>query len=298
MLVLHLYRPATPDRLAGDRHTISRRHGARGGFGGPFSCSRGRTPESGAAPTARGRREHDQRWGTRARTHASRVADAQDTMAIGVPIRGARLVVVRCGDERAATLVRRTISGSRRVQVACIRPAEMTALVAEYPRRADQIRRAGDAVRVATTACRTGGIITAGISSPLDNASQVAAAYQEATEAASLAVELSKPWAIADEHWAILGTRRLTMHLTSALTLANPLSRLRQYDNEQGTDLVTTIGTWLARNCDTASTAAALSVHPNTLRYRLRRAGEVSGLDLADAKVRALTLLLAGPSSV
>lgn len=222
----------------------------------------------------------------------------QDTMAIGVPIRGARLVVVRCGDERAATLVRRTISGSRRVQVACIRPAEMTALVAEYPRRADQIRRAGDAVRVATTACRTGGTITAGISSPLDNASQVAAAYQEATEAASLAVELSKPWAIADEHWAVLGTRRLTTHLTSALTLANPLSRLRQYDNEQGTDLVTTIGTWLARNCDTASTAAALSVHPNTLRYRLRRAGEVSGLDLADAKVRALTLLLAGPSSV
>ena len=221
----------------------------------------------------------------------------QDAMAIGVPIRDARLLVLRCGDERAATLVRRTISGNRRVQATCIRPAEVTVLVAAYPRRADQVRRAADAVRVAATACRTGASITAGISSPLDDASQVAAAYQEAIEAASLAAELEEPWAIADEHWAVLGTRRLTVHLTSALTLVNPLSRLRQYDDEQGTDLVTTIGTWLASNCDTASTAAALSVHPNTLRYRLRRAGEVSGLDLADAKVRALTLLLAGSSS-
>ena len=41
--------------------------------------------------------------------------------------------------------------------------------------------------------------------------------------------------------------------------------------------------------------AGALHVHVNTLRYRLRRAGEVSGLDLSQSRQRfAAQLLTAG----
>ncbi len=42
-----------------------------------------------------------------------------------------------------------------------------------------------------------------------------------------------------------------------------------------------------------APAATALRVHPNTLRYRLRRIGEVSGLDLGDPQSRfAATIAL------
>lgn len=37
--------------------------------------------------------------------------------------------------------------------------------------------------------------------------------------------------------------------------------------------------------------AAALFIHPNTLRYRLRRLEEVSGLDLADPEQRFAAML-------
>jgi DNA-binding PucR family transcriptional regulator len=40
-----------------------------------------------------------------------------------------------------------------------------------------------------------------------------------------------------------------------------------------------------------AAAAERLGVHPNTLRYRLRRAVELSGLDLGDADERLVTEL-------
>ena len=39
------------------------------------------------------------------------------------------------------------------------------------------------------------------------------------------------------------------------------------------------------------SAAAATFVHPNTLRYRLRRLAEVSGLELADPEQRFAAML-------
>ena len=45
---------------------------------------------------------------------------------------------------------------------------------------------------------------------------------------------------------------------------------------------------WLTANGETTSTAAALSLHPNSLRYRIKRIQEITGMDLDDADVRAL----------
>jgi hypothetical protein len=75
---------------------------------------------------------------------------------------------------------------------------------------------------------------------------------------------------------------------------ATPLSRLREYDERTSGDLVPTLSAWCAAGGDVAAAAAALHVHVNTLRYRLRRAGLVSGLDLSRPRqVLALQLLLA-----
>ncbi|MEU6118070.1 helix-turn-helix domain-containing protein [Streptomyces sp. NPDC047117] len=66
---------------------------------------------------------------------------------------------------------------------------------------------------------------------------------------------------------------------------------LLAYEAEHGTDLPRTVAVHLAFFGDAAATARHLGVHPNTLRYRLRRVRELFGLDLEDADVRLLTEL-------
>jgi GAF domain-containing protein len=56
--------------------------------------------------------------------------------------------------------------------------------------------------------------------------------------------------------------------------------RLAEYDAQRGSQLVTTLEEFLRRHGNISSTSEALYVHPNTLRQRLRRIAELSGLDL------------------
>ncbi|HEX8601885.1 MAG TPA: sugar diacid recognition domain-containing protein [Pseudoduganella sp.] len=49
-----------------------------------------------------------------------------------------------------------------------------------------------------------------------------------------------------------------------------------------------TLETWFARNENSAATAQALGIHRNTLDYRLRRIGELTGLDLARSEDKLL----------
>jgi DNA-binding PucR family transcriptional regulator len=55
------------------------------------------------------------------------------------------------------------------------------------------------------------------------------------------------------------------------------------YDTKQGADLVSTLSSFLECRGNYDAAAAALSVHRNTLKYRLRRIREISGHDLKDA---------------
>jgi DNA-binding PucR family transcriptional regulator len=65
-----------------------------------------------------------------------------------------------------------------------------------------------------------------------------------------------------------------------------PVHRLLDYDRRHRTQLVTTLETYLDCSTDVAQASAALNVHPNTLRYRLRRCASIGGLDLADPNQR------------
>jgi GAF domain-containing protein len=58
------------------------------------------------------------------------------------------------------------------------------------------------------------------------------------------------------------------------------VSRLAEYDAQRGAQLVATLEEFLRRHGSISATSEALYVHPNTLRQRLRRIGELSGLDL------------------
>ncbi|GII90419.1 PucR family transcriptional regulator [Sinosporangium siamense] len=70
-----------------------------------------------------------------------------------------------------------------------------------------------------------------------------------------------------------------------------PYQRLLRHDAEHGTGLVATLKAYLDAFGDVNAASAAVHVHPNTFRYRLRRLTEIGGLDLADPDARlAVTL--------
>jgi DNA-binding PucR family transcriptional regulator len=75
-------------------------------------------------------------------------------------------------------------------------------------------------------------------------------------------------------------------------------ARLSAYDTEKRTELLGTVRAWLDSHGDTVAAAEAQHVHPNTFRYRLRRAHEIGGVDLAHPRERFaldLQLRLFGP---
>jgi GAF domain-containing protein/sugar diacid utilization regulator len=58
------------------------------------------------------------------------------------------------------------------------------------------------------------------------------------------------------------------------------VTRIAEYDRQRQTALLRTLEEFLRRRGNISATAEALYVHPNTLRQRLRRIQELSGLDL------------------
>lgn len=72
---------------------------------------------------------------------------------------------------------------------------------------------------------------------------------------------------------------------------ATPLGDLERHDRRHGSDLVATVRTFLQHGGDVANSAAALHVHPNTLRNRLRRCKDGCGVDLADSDTRLVLMV-------
>jgi hypothetical protein len=70
-----------------------------------------------------------------------------------------------------------------------------------------------------------------------------------------------------------------------------PVAQLLAYDEEHSTNLVETLRAWLEAFGDVIAASAAMYVHPNTFRYRLRRLAEVGQLDLADPEARFAAML-------
>ncbi|KRE91392.1 PucR family transcriptional regulator [Arthrobacter sp. Soil764] len=86
----------------------------------------------------------------------------------------------------------------------------------------------------------------------------------------------------------LAATFRAAPHLLSAAA-----RRIKEYDAEFGTGYALTLRTYLDCSRDSARTAAALSLHQNTLRYRLKRLRDLFGVDLdqpADTLVLWLSL--------
>lgn len=70
-----------------------------------------------------------------------------------------------------------------------------------------------------------------------------------------------------------------------------PIARLVEHEGGNSGTLVQTLHAWLDAFGDVATAASAMAVHTNTFRYRLRRAAEVSGLDLGNSNARFIAML-------
>ena len=77
------------------------------------------------------------------------------------------------------------------------------------------------------------------------------------------------------ERWLVDDAAALRGLVGAVLDIAS------SYDEKHRSDLVPTLRTWMEQRRDTARTAKALAVHPNTVAYRLRRFQELTGRDLS-----------------
>jgi DNA-binding PucR family transcriptional regulator len=69
------------------------------------------------------------------------------------------------------------------------------------------------------------------------------------------------------------------------------LDTLVEYDARHASDLVPSVLAFLEALGDVRTAANRLHIHPNTLRYRVRRATEIAGIDLDDPRQRLVTQL-------
>ncbi len=66
------------------------------------------------------------------------------------------------------------------------------------------------------------------------------------------------------------------------------LRKLLEYDRKHSANLCESVETYLREHGDVRNAATALQVHPNTLRYRIRRVEDILGMDLTDPTDRLL----------
>ena len=217
---------------------------------------------------------------------------AEDAVAAGLSFADARLLVARLPDPQTAVRLVEQLRTDRGAVAIWQPPANLVVVARGMPRHAQDDRGRRAALRIAGAVLRAAPSASVGVSSPLTGADQVHAAKVEALDAALIAGSSTVRVGFADERWAELTAMRLARQGKRALPLDNPLTRLRRYDERRGTDFARTLSIWLDANGDTATTAAAMSLHPNTLRYRIRRLQDICGLDLDDPDARALAHLL------
>ncbi|MEU6999805.1 helix-turn-helix domain-containing protein [Nonomuraea sp. NPDC046570] len=136
--------------------------------------------------------------------------------------------------------------------------------------------------------------VFAGVGGPASPA-QLPASRQEADE--SLALRATRPGralAVAyDESWDEILLQRLRAAASAGRTPARgPVAELTRHDAEHSTRYIATLRAWLEAQGDLAVAAGRLGVHPNTVRYRLRKMAELTNLQL-DLPEKRLAMLIA-----
>ncbi|MFC7960836.1 PucR family transcriptional regulator [Rhodococcoides kroppenstedtii] len=135
--------------------------------------------------------------------------------------------------------------------------------------------------------------LRAAVAVPVDGLAEVAAARGEVDRVldgtSGGADPVARVTTLASSRTPVL-LAEIARVLAADPTLRDPrLDVLVDYDRRTSSDLCASVAAYLRNPDDVRRAAAAVHVHPNTLRYRLRRAQALSGLDLTDPDTRLLT---------
>ncbi len=124
--------------------------------------------------------------------------------------------------------------------------------------------------------------VAIGVSSTCVGEAAFADGFAEAQQALVGTVALSgKPTVLAyDDLGAYKYLLRVAVDGGIRDATVDAVGKLAEYDAQRGAQLLTTLEEFLRRHGSISATSEALYVHPNTLRQRLRRIAELSGLDL------------------
>ncbi len=137
---------------------------------------------------------------------------------------------------------------------------------------------------------RLGRSGTVGMSAGCAEPAALARAIGEAELMLEMVVQSGAP--IACEVDRSSGTYRLLFRVLAShpeevqLLFDDTVAPLVGYDDQYSTDLVATLQTYLANNCNMNATAGAIFAHRHTVAYRLERIRELTGLDPAHSEDR------------
>jgi len=147
-----------------------------------------------------------------------------------------------------------------------------------------RVPSAGEAAlveRIQAVHAEIGSAASIGISNPCAGAPSFQAGFEEAGHALLGSVIRGTPGVMTYEE---LGPYKYLLRMSIDSTVRDSqrdlVAKIAEYDRQRQTSLLKTLEEFLRRRGNISATAEALYVHPNTLRQRLRRIQELSGLDL------------------
>ncbi|WP_407313191.1 PucR family transcriptional regulator [Desulfosporosinus sp. SB140] len=130
-------------------------------------------------------------------------------------------------------------------------------------------------------------ILSVGVGRVYNSPTHFFRSYQEAKVALELEGMMDKPCTVA--FFSDMGVARILFnHDQSELTefYQETLGELEDYDLKHSNDLLTTLEKYIANRCELRATADALFLHPNTLRYRLKKVEEILDADLENTDTK------------
>ncbi|WP_129668062.1 PucR family transcriptional regulator [Phytoactinopolyspora endophytica] len=212
------------------------------------------------------------------------------------------LTVREHGDASRVEAELQRVTGAFALHLAAVHPRSAVALVggvvygviplAERDIAAD--RRAVAVAREFVDRIRDHDAVVIGIGRIADDASELPRSRADADRALRVLRNGRAPSRVAraEDVWAA----SLLLELGDLMAAerqepSGPVGRLADYDAKHRGELVETLRAWLDAFGDVGRAAATLHVHPNTFRYRLRRIGEIGGIDLDDPEARFAAML-------
>jgi hypothetical protein len=202
-----------------------------------------------------------------------------------------RYWVVRVRADCPADALVRALPSSSTPTVRALRSGQQVYLLVAGPRRLSS-ERVRDVVQrlVAAAGARLEVAVSAGVSTAVESTALATARGQ-----ADASVTAAGPGTcvLLEQVRSQLVARHLSAALADLPDLGqDPLAVVLDYDAQRGGELAPALLAWFRTGGDVAKAATALSIHPNTLRYRMKRVQELLGLDLRDDPTTCLELHL------